>query len=87
MYRSLTVTIKSFSEGLKECNRPEDRRLISDYLAALAPLLTLTVLGEDISKALLHIERLFAHTWAIDIKPFEKAFEYWRNFKVSSQNV
>ena len=81
MYRSLAETIDSFSEGLKECNRPEDRKLIGDYLAALAPLLARTLLGEDILKDLPNIERLFGHTWVIDIKPFEKAFEHWSNFK------
>jgi hypothetical protein len=77
MYRSLAETIDSFSEGLKECNRPEDRKLIGDYLAALAPLLARAVLGEDILKDLPDIDRLFGHTWVIDIKPFKKAFEHW----------
>jgi hypothetical protein len=86
MYKKLAETIDSFSKGLIECNRPEDRKLVGDYLAALAPLLARAVLGEDISKNLPDIERLFGHTWIKDIKPFEKAFEHWREFKEEYSN-
>ena len=81
MYRNLAETIIAFSKGLENCHRPEDRKLIADYLAALAPLLAGAVIGDDILRELPNIDRLFGNTWIIDIKPFESAFEYWQNFK------
>jgi hypothetical protein len=87
MHRKLAETINSFSNGLIACNRPEDRKLVGDYLGALAPLLARAVLGEDISKTLPDIERLFGHTLIIDVKPFEKAFEHWRDFKEEYTNA
>jgi hypothetical protein len=81
MYRELALMIDAFSMGLKKCNRPEDRKLVSDYLAALAPLLARAVLGENIIKDLKGIERLFGQTWLIDQEPFEMVFKHWRTFK------
>jgi hypothetical protein len=81
MHRELALMINAFSMGLKQCNRPEDRKLVSDYLSALAPLLARAVLGENIIKDLPGIERLFGHTRLIEQRPFEKAFEHWRTFK------
>lgn len=81
MYRNLAETINSFSNGLRECHRPEDRELISDYLASLAPLLARAVMGDNILQELPKVERLFGHTWIIDTEPFERAFDHWRKFK------
>jgi hypothetical protein len=81
MYRNLAETINSFSKGLEDCHCSEDRKLISDYLAALAPLLAGAVIGDNILRELPNIDRLFGHTWIIEIKPFESAFELWQNFK------
>jgi len=81
MYRNLAETINAFSKGLEKCNRPEDRKLINDYLANLAPLLASAVVGDDILRELPKIDRLFGHTWIKDIRPFESAFDHWQDFK------
>ncbi|MGH8589228.1 MAG: AMP-binding protein, partial [Gammaproteobacteria bacterium] len=39
MYRILAEAIDCLSRGIRESRRPEDRKLATDYLAALAPLL------------------------------------------------
>jgi len=36
------------NRGLERCERPEDRTLVREYLAALAPLLAGATLGENI---------------------------------------
>ena len=77
----LAETILEIAEGIKESNRPEDRKLASDYLSALSPLLAKAVIGKDISYDLPAIERLFGNTWLNDQQPFEKAFQKWRAFK------
>lgn len=81
MHRGLAETIRLFTEGIRRSNRPEDRKLATDYLAALAPLLAKATLGESILADFGAIERLFGHTWLVDLAPFEKAFEEWRAFK------
>ena len=81
MHRELAKTILLFSQGVEKSNRPEDRKLVNDYLAALAPLLAHTVIGDDILKEIRAIERLFGNTWVIDNSPFETAFKNWRLFK------
>src|SRR5262245_20991981 len=81
MHRALAETIVSFSRGIELSRRPEDRSLAADYLAALAPLLAKATLGESILRGLGTIERLFGHTWIIEIGPFEEAFAKWRAFK------
>jgi len=77
----LAETILEFEQGIKESNRPEDRKLATDYLSALAPLLAEAVVAKDIFYDLASIERLFGNTWLIDQQPFEKAFEKWRAFR------
>lgn len=81
MNRELAKTILQFSQGIKNSSRPEDRKLANDYLAALAPLLAHTVIGDDILKEIREIEKLFGDTWVIDNSPFEKAFKSWKLFK------
>ncbi len=66
MHRELAKTILLFSQGVEKSNRPEDRKLVNDYLAALAPLLAHAVIGDDILKEIGAIERLFGNTWVID---------------------
>ncbi len=81
MHRELANTIKLFEQGLERSNRPEDRKVVADYLAALGPILALAVLGEDVLARLLNIERLFGNTWVVDAELFEEAFSSWRRFK------
>lgn len=81
MHRTLAETIESFARGIERSKRPEDRKLAADYLAALAPLLARATLGESILRDLGAIERLFGHTWIIELEPFAEAFEKWRAFK------
>lgn len=81
MYRALAESIDAFSRGIAESNRPEDRKLAADYLAALAPLLARATLGEDILKDLATVDRLFGHTWIIDVGPFKHAFDKWTIFR------
>jgi hypothetical protein len=77
----LAESIIAFSKGIEESNRPEDRKVASDYLSYLAPLLAKSIVGEDIFRDLSSIERLFGNTWLTNQKPFEKAFDKWRAFK------
>ena len=80
MHRALAESISEFHAGLMRTNRAEDRSTASTYLAALAPLLARATLGEDILRDIPTIERLFGHTWLIDVHPFESAFSRWREF-------
>jgi hypothetical protein len=75
MSHDLAKVVVSFARGIHESNRPEDRELVSDYLAALAPLLGKAVIGEDIQDDLKNMNRLFGHTWVVDPQPFEDAFQ------------
>lgn len=77
----MAETIRRFSQGLQHSKRPEDRKLATDYLAALAPLLANATLGENILKDLGTIERLLGQTWLVDPAPFQEALEEWRTFK------
>jgi hypothetical protein len=81
MHRSLAETILLLVDGIRASNRPEDRKLGHDYLAALAPLLASATLGTDILRELPDIERLLGHTWLIDEGPFRPAMERWRQFR------
>ena len=81
MHRTLAETIECFSRGLTRSTRPEDRKLATDYLAAMAPLLARATLGESILTDLAAIDRLFGQSWMIDAEPFGEAFEKWRVFK------
>ena len=81
MHRELANTIKLLERGIERSNRPEDRKLAADYLAALAPALASAVLGDDILPRLKDIDRLFGHSWLIDPTPFEDAFNSWRKFR------
>ena len=81
MYRQLAETISLMSRGMAESKQPEDRKIASGYLAALAPLLAATVLGETILRKLDDIDRLFGHTWLINEEPFSNAMASWRTFR------
>ena len=81
MNRELANAVILLEQGIQQSNRPEDRKLASDYLAALAPLLASAVLEEDILSRLDDIERLFGHSWIVDPKPFQNAFDSWRKFR------
>ncbi len=81
MHRALAETIEAFSRGIERSQRPEDRKLATEYLAYLAPLLARATLGESILGDLATIERLFGQTWLVDQDPFEEAFSRWRAFK------
>jgi hypothetical protein len=81
MYRTLAEMVEGIERGIRESNRPEDRKLANDYLAALAPLLASAVLGKDILRQLPVVERLLGHTWLIDDAPFREALSKWRLFR------
>lgn len=81
LHRTLAEAIESFARGVRRCNRPEDRALASDYLAALAPVLASAVLGQDILRELRQIDRLFGQTWLMDDAPFRDALQKWATFK------
>ncbi len=81
MHRELAKTILLFNQGIKNSNRPEDRKLANEYLAALSPLLAHAVIDDNILKEIRAIERLFSNSWIIDDSPFEEAFKNWSLFK------
>jgi hypothetical protein len=78
---TLANCVIAFEAGLSECNRPEDRTIISSYLTMLAPLLAKVTIGSNVLNELQSIDRMFGHTWLIDEKPFLTAFGYWQQFK------
>jgi hypothetical protein len=80
MSGDLAEVVLSFARGIAASNRPEDRKLASDYLAALAPILGKTVIGEDIQNDLKYLDRLFGQTWITDVEPFNDAFRLWGQF-------
>ncbi len=82
----LASCILAFSRGIAASNRPEDRALAAQYLAALAPLLAKVVRKEDGGGGVEDVDRLFGHTWIIDIAPFKEAFELWTESKVEMRN-
>ena len=77
----LASCILAFSDGIARSNRPEDRSVVSQYLAALAPLLAKVTLEEKSGTMVSDIDRLFGQTWVIDSAPFEEAFRLWRVWK------
>ncbi|HEX2094167.1 MAG TPA: hypothetical protein VHG28_17320 [Longimicrobiaceae bacterium] len=81
MHRLLAEAIDSLARGIERSSRPEDRKLVGNYLAALAPVLARAVLGQDILRALPDIDRLFDQTRLVDSAPFDDAFSKWRAFK------
>ena len=81
MYRALAEVVDQIEQGIRQSHRPEDRKLATDYLAALAPLLASAVLGKDILRELPAVERLFGHMWLIDDGPFRGALAKWREFR------
>ena len=80
MYRSLAETIKLFSVAIANSNRPEDKKLGSDYLLALAPLLAEDVLDEPILTRFIDVESLLKNTWVVEQDLFEDAFSKWAEF-------
>jgi hypothetical protein len=82
MYQALAEAISEFHTALECTTCPEDRAMVSDYLAALAPLLARATLGRDILRDIPAIERLFGQASFIDVHPFESAFRRWREFVV-----
>ena len=81
MYRALAETVELFEAGLASCHRSEDRAVVDNYLAALAPILAGAVLGKDVLARIKQVERLFGQTWLIDQSPFEPALSKWREFR------
>lgn len=81
MHRALAESIHLFETGLESCHRPEDRVLVGNYLAVLAPMLADTVLGKDVLHRLRPMERLLGHTWLQEEAPFEGALAKWREFR------
>jgi hypothetical protein len=81
IHNTLAEAIDSLSRGLASCTRPEDRTLVRDYLAALAPVLARATLGADVLPSLQEIERLLGNTWLIDDSPFKEGLAKWRQFK------
>jgi hypothetical protein len=81
IHRSLAEAIDSLHSGLDTCTRPEDRKLVHDYLAALAPVLARAALGEDVLSSLDGIERLLGNTWLLDEAPFKDGLAKWRQFR------
>ncbi len=63
MHSDLAKSIRLFEQGLAACTHADDRPVIRDYMAALAPLLARAVLGEDILSRLATIEHLFGNRW------------------------
>jgi hypothetical protein len=80
MYRTLAEALDSLDRGTRVSTHPEDRKLVTEYLAALAPLLARSVLGQDILGDLPSIERLLGHTWLIDQSPFDDGLLKLREF-------
>ena len=81
MHRTLAEAIEGIARGARESSRPEDRKLATDYLAVLAPLLASAILGKDILRELPAVERLFGHTWLTDDSPFREGLGKWRQFR------
>jgi hypothetical protein len=81
IHRTLAEAINSLSSGLDSCTRPEDRKLVQDYLAALAPVLARATLGEDVLATFDGFERLLGSTWLIDDAPFKDGLAKWRQFR------
>ena len=77
----LAEAVVLFEEGLAASSRPEDRRLVNDYLARLAPMLADLVLGREIGDRITDLEHLFGNSWVVDAAPFEAAFAKYREFK------
>jgi len=87
IHRSLAEAIASLSSGLDTCTRPEDRKVVQDYLAALAPVLARATLGEDVLSRLEGIERLLGNTWLVDEAPFKDGLAKWRQFRSEYERV
>jgi hypothetical protein len=87
IHRNLAEAIDSLSSGLETCTRPEDRKLIQDYLAALAQVLARATLGEDVLSRLDGVERLFGNTWLVDETPFRDGLAKWRQFRSEYERV
>jgi hypothetical protein len=71
IHRPLAEAIEALSAGMERSTRPEDRRLVADYLAALAPILAGATLGQDVLGRLPDI----------DHAPFEEGLAKWREFR------
>ena len=81
MHDTLAKSILAFEIGLEVCDRPEDRVLVRKYMAVLAAVLAKATLGQDVIEDLTSIERLFGNSWIVDDRPFQNAFNLWRQFK------
>ena len=81
MHRKLAQTILCLQIGIKSSNRPHDRELAAEYLAALAPVLASAVLGSDILAEIKSIDRLFGQTWLEDVEPFRESLDHWSAFR------
>lgn len=81
IHGTLAEAIDSLSSGLDTCTRPEDRKLVQDYLAALAPVLAQATLGKDVLSRLDGIDRLLGATWLLDEAPFMDGLAKWKQFR------
>ena len=81
IHSTLAEAIDSLNSGLETCTRPEDRRLVQEYLAALAPVLARATLGHDVLISFDGIERLLGNTWLMDDAPFKDGLAKWRQFR------
>lgn len=81
MHNKLAKTILSLKKGIESSKRPDDRELAAEYLAALAPILASSLLGNDVLAEIKAMDRFFGHTWLNDVEPFRSAFEQWALFR------
>lgn len=47
IYRPLAEAIEALSASVERSTHPEDRKIVTDYLAVLAPILAKATLGQD----------------------------------------
>ena len=81
MHRSLAETIDLIADGIRHSDNPADRKLGTDLLARLAPLLSAAVLGRDILGELPDIERYFGNTWFVDGDLYARVYANWTAFR------
>ena len=80
----LAEVVLGLVQGQHQSRRPEDRVLVDRYLAALAPMLSKMVLGQDIGADVDALDRLFGHTWLVEQEPFDAALRKWWAFRAES---
>ena len=81
MHRSLAETIDVIADGIRHSDNLADRKLGTDLLARLAPLLSAAVLGRDVLGELPSIERFFGNTWFADSDLYARVYAKWTAFR------